>query len=106
MLITATAPAGLFAFKRKIGLHRQWATRSYAIALVFIGGRFVMGITGWEQLGIEMVQAVIWGCLAMSVVAADISIHWNEIRSVFSTAPAKPRAQTQQTLPEPVPDAA
>jgi hypothetical protein len=32
----ATALAGLFAYKRKIALHRQWVTRSYAIALVFI----------------------------------------------------------------------
>ncbi len=51
MLMGATALAFLFAFKRKIALHRQWATRSYAIALVFIGGRFILGITGWEALG-------------------------------------------------------
>src|SRR5262245_2302207 len=29
----------------------------YAIALVFIGARFVMGVTGWEALGVEIVQA-------------------------------------------------
>src|SRR6185295_2110131 len=51
MLMGATALAGLFAVKRKIALHRQWATRSYAIALVFIAGRFVLGVTGWEALG-------------------------------------------------------
>jgi len=85
MLMGATALAFLFAFKRKIALHRQWATRSYAIALVFIGARFVMGVTGWEALGVEIVQAVIWSCLALSVVFADISIHWKEIRSALST---------------------
>jgi hypothetical protein len=85
MLMGATALAFLFAFKRKIALHRQWATRSYAIALVFIGGRFILGITGWEALGIEIVQAMIWSCLALSVVFADISIHWKEIRSALST---------------------
>src|SRR5689334_10990905 len=51
MLVGATTLAFLFAYKRKIELHRQWATRSYAIALVFIAGRFVLGITGWEALG-------------------------------------------------------
>ena len=66
MLIGATVLAGLFAVKRKIAAHRQWATRSYAIALVFIGSRFVLGITGWEALGVEIVQAVIWSCLALS----------------------------------------
>ena len=90
MLIGATAMAGLFAYKRKIALHRQWATRSYAIALVFIAGRFVMGVTGWEALGVEIVQAIIWSCLALSVVFADIAIHWKEIRSTV-TIPVQSR---------------
>ena len=89
MLMSATALMLLFAVRRKIALHRQWATRSYAIALVFIAGRFVMGVTGWERLGIEMIQAIIWSCLALSVVLADVSIHWREIRSALSGASAK-----------------
>jgi hypothetical protein len=84
MLIGATSLAFLFAFRRKIALHRQWATRSYAIALVFIGGRFVMGITGWETLGVEIVQAIIWSCLALAVPLADVSLHWKEIRALLS----------------------
>ena len=89
MVMTATALAFLFAFRRKIALHRQWATRSYALALVFIAARFVMGVTGWEALGVEIVQAIIWACLAMALVFADISIHWREIRSALFGAPAK-----------------
>jgi uncharacterized membrane protein len=84
MLIGATSLAFLFAFRRKIALHRQWATRSYAIALVFIGGRFVMGITGWETLGVEIVQAIIWSCLALAVPLADVSLHWKEICALLS----------------------
>jgi uncharacterized membrane protein len=87
MLIGATAFAGLFAYKRKIALHRQWVTRSYAIALVFIAGRFVLGVTGWEVLGVEIAQAIIWACLALSVPLADVVIHWKEIRSALSTSP-------------------
>src|SRR5215510_23484 len=79
MLMTATFLAFLFAFRRKIALHRQWATRSYAIALVFIAGRFVMGTTGWETLGVEIVQAIIWSCLALSVPLADIALNWREL---------------------------
>ena len=85
MLMGATTLAFLFAFRRKIALHKQWATRSYAIALVFIAGRFVMGITGWEALGVEIVQAIIWSCLALSMVVADVSIHWKEIRAALAT---------------------
>ena len=84
MLMGATTLAFMFAFRRKIALHRQWATRSYAIALVFIGGRFVLGVTGWETLGIEIAQAIIWSCLALSVPLADISLHWREILNALS----------------------
>ena len=84
MLMGATSLAFLFAFRRKIALHRQWAARSYAIALVFIGARFVLGVTGWEQLGVEIVQAIIWSCLALAVPLADVSLHWREIRSILS----------------------
>ena len=84
MLMGATLLAFLFAFRRKIALHRQWATRSYAIALVFIGGRFVMGVTGWERLGVEIVQAIIWSCLALAVPLADVSLHWKDIVAAFS----------------------
>src|SRR6476469_7376237 len=97
MLMSATALALLFAVRRKIALHRQWATRSYAIALVFIGGRFVLGITGWEALGVEIVQAMIWACLALSVVLADVSIHWREIRLALRSTEV--RVSKKETVP-------
>jgi hypothetical protein len=98
MLMSATALAFLFAFKRKISLHRQWAVRSYAIALVFIAGRFVLGITGWETLGVEIVQAIIWACLAFSVLLGDVAIHWREICAAFSTS-ATSTLPTKETVP-------
>jgi hypothetical protein len=97
MVMIATSLAFLFAYKRKINLHKQWATRSYAIALVFIAGRFVMGITGWEKLGVEIVQAIIWSCLALSMVFADISIHWRELKSALSTSVKKEPAKASTT---------
>lgn len=88
MLMGTTLLAFVFAFKRKIALHRQWATRSYAVALVFIAGRFVMGITGWEALGVEIVQAIIWSCLVLAVPLADVSLNWRELRNTVA-APVK-----------------
>lgn len=99
MLIGATALAFLFAYRRKITQHRQWVTRSYAIALVFIEGRFIMGVTGWEQLGVEIVQAIIWSCLAMSVLLGDLAIHWTEIRVALSS-PARSNVPAKQPLPD------
>lgn len=98
MLMGATSLAFVFAFKRKIALHKQWVTRSYAIALVFIAGRFVLGITGWETLGVEIVQAIIWGCLALSVPVADIALNWKELRNV--SAPVKAALPSQQNVVE------
>src|SRR5689334_24943883 len=94
MLMSITIIAFVFAFKRKIALHKQWATRSYAVALVFIGARFFLGVTGFEKLGVEMVQAVIWSCLALSVPLADFALNWRELRSrsaatVKTTLPSK-----------------
>ena len=103
LLMSVTAIAFVFAVRRKIALHRQWATRSYAVALVFIAGRFVMGITGWETLGVEIVQAIIWSCLVLAVPLADLSLNWRELRNV-SSVPVKPAAP--QSVPERVPRAA
>jgi len=103
LLMGATTIAFVFAVRRKIALHRQWATRSYALALVFIAGRFVLGITGWEALGVEIVQAIIWGCLALAVPLADVSLNWRELRNV-SSVPVKPAAP--QSVPESMPRAA
>lgn len=97
MLMSTTALAFLFAFKRKIALHRQWATRSYAVALVFIAGRFVMGITGWETLGVEIVQAIIWSCLALSLLLGDVAIHWREICAALSLTQKTP-AKRKETV--------
>ena len=66
---------------------------------MFIGGRFVLGVTGWEVLGIEIAQAIIWSCLALSVVLADVSIHWKEIRAALSTSPVKSGVPRKQTVP-------
>lgn len=95
MLMSITIIAFVFAFRRKIALHRQWATRSYAVALVFIGARFFLGVTGWEKLGIEIVQAVIWSCMALAVPVADFALNWRELRSrsaagVKAAMPSKP----------------
>jgi hypothetical protein len=99
MLMSVTIIAFVFAFRRKIALHRQWATRSYAVALVFIGARFFLGVTGWEKLGVEMVQAVIWSCLALSVPLADFALNWRELRS-RSAAGVKAALPSKQDLPE------
>lgn len=80
MLFVVTGVALVFARRRRLTLHRQWMTRSYAVGLVFFANRFILGVTGLESAGVEIVQAVIWGCLAMSVILADVVNDWQELR--------------------------
>lgn len=101
MLIRTAAIAFVFAYRRKIALHRQGVMRSYAVALVFIEGRFIMGVTGWEQLGVEIAQAIIWACLAMSILLADLANNWVEMRAAVS-APIPSRVPTKLNLPDTV----
>lgn len=58
LLIAPTAIALRFAIQRQITLHRQWMTRSYAVALVFFEGRFILGVTGLEAVP-AMIEPVI-----------------------------------------------
>jgi uncharacterized membrane protein len=98
LLLATTLIAFVFAYKRKIAQHRQWMIRSYAVALVFIEGRFILGVTGWEQLGVEMAQAVIWSCLALSILLADLANHWLEIRAALQTPVWSPAPVKQEAL--------
>lgn len=105
MLMGTTLVALVFAVKRKITQHRQWMIRSYAVALVFLEVRFILGVTGWEQLGVEIVQAVIWSCLALSLLIADVINNWLELRAAV-TAPVKAhvpvKRETLEGVAEPV----
>jgi uncharacterized membrane protein len=48
LLMTTTAIALGFILKGKVQQHRQWMTRSFAVALVFLEVR-ISGVTGWEK---------------------------------------------------------
>ncbi len=91
MLMTTTAVAFLFALRRRINAHRQWMTRSYAVALVFFEGRFITGITGWETSDTAL-QTTIWSCLALSLLLAELANQWPELRLALSPARARARA--------------
>ena len=105
LIIGTTTLAGYFAFKRKLGVHRQWATRSYAAALVFIFARVFIGLTGAGAMGVEMVQAVIWSCIVAAVPLADVSLSWKDLRSSVSQS-TKHVVPQKQNVTESLPRAA
>ena len=95
-----TAIALYFILKGKVQLHRQWMTRSFAVAIVFLEVRVVLGITGWERLGPSVVETVVWMCVAFSLLFADFVLQWQDLsrlRPVPVKAPAPPVVPAVQT---------
>jgi uncharacterized membrane protein len=92
MLTTAIALS--FALRGKIQLHRQWMTRSYAVAIVFLEVRVISGLGGWESP--VALETIVWSCIALSLLFADIAIQWQDLR------PARPvAAKALRTMVEP-----
>jgi uncharacterized membrane protein len=80
LLMLTTGLAFVFIRQGKIQQHRAWMTRSFAVALVFVEVRVVGGVTGWDNLGIAATETIVWGCLAFSILSADIVLQWQELR--------------------------
>jgi len=57
---------------RRIEQHRQWMTRSFAMALVFLEVRVIGGVTGWETQGVAAVETIVWCCIAFAYPLADL----------------------------------
>ena len=73
MLTSAVALA--FILKGNVQQHRQWMTRSFAVALVFLEVRVILGVTGWERLGPAAVETVVW--YAMSLPFCSRTLYCN-----------------------------
>jgi hypothetical protein len=85
----STALIGImFAMRGKIQLHRQWMTRSYACAIIFLEVRVISGLEGWDGNFVAL-ETVIWVCIGMALLFADFMIQWPDIRPA-RRAVAKP----------------
>lgn len=75
MITTGIALA--FILAGKVQQHRQWMTRSFAVAIVFLEVRVVSGVTGWESGAAT--ETIVWSCLAFSLLFADIVLQLQEM---------------------------
>ena len=87
MLVGVTAIALNFILKGNVTQHRNWMTRSYAVTLVFLEGRFFSGLFGMDT-NEPISLAIIWACLAMSLPIADVGIHLQDMMRKRSVARA------------------
>jgi hypothetical protein len=81
LLVTTTAIGFVFAFKRMIPQHRQWMTRSYAVALTFFQIRLIVGVMGWDH-DPAMLEIVVWSCTASAILVGDIANQIYELQAM------------------------
>ena len=74
--MTTTGFGIVFILKGKVQEHRQWMTRSFAVALVFLEVRVIGGVTGWENIDVHSNETIVWACLAFSILSADLLLQW------------------------------
>jgi hypothetical protein len=83
ILLVTTAIGLAFALKRMIPQHRQWMTRSYAVALTFFVIRFILGVTGLDRPPDPAIaEIVVWACVALAVLVGDLANQWYELSSM------------------------
>ena len=100
--MVTTGIAMVFILKGKVQEHQQWMTRSFAVALVFLEGRVIGGVTGWENLGDRVSETIVWVCLAFSVLSADLVLQWQKLGLAPSVLRRPSSASPQRTLESPV----
>jgi uncharacterized membrane protein len=88
LLMLTTGIAFGFILKGKVQQHRQWMTRSFAVAVVFLEVRVIAGLGGWDDNG-AVVETIVWMCVGFSVVVGDIAV---QIQELLRTRPL-PKAQ-------------
>jgi uncharacterized membrane protein len=87
LLMTTTGIAFYFIRKRRIQQHRQWMTRSYAVALVFFEVRLISGVLGFDDSNTAG-ETIIWICLALAIPLADIVLQIQDSWRARSSAAA------------------
>ena len=75
--IFATTMALYFVRSGKIQQHRQWMTRSFFCAIIFLEVRAIVTLFQLPQSAIE---AVVWACVAAAYPLADLTLQIDELR--------------------------
>jgi uncharacterized membrane protein len=91
LLMLTTGIAFGFILNGKVQQHRQWMTRSFAVAIVFLEVRVIGGLTGLDQSP-AAIETIVWSCLAFSLLSADVVLQIQELRRSRPTV----RAQVAQ----------
>lgn len=94
LLMLTTATAFYFVRQGRIQQHRVWMTRSFAVALVFLEVRVVIGLTGWENVP-GATETVVWTLVALAIPAADFVM---QVQELARSRPKMMRARAASPL--------
>ena len=97
-----TGIAMVFILKGKVQDHRQWMTRSFAVAIVFLEVRVIGGLGGWEDLDVHANETIVWACLAFSILSADLVLQWQQPRPSYSVVRRRSSACPERKLEGPL----
>ena len=74
----------MFILRGKLQQHRQWMTRSFAAAMIFLEVRAIIDLSGWGAY----LEVIIWCCTAAAIPLADLVLNFEELRRTRAV-PAK-----------------
>jgi uncharacterized membrane protein len=74
--IFCTLMAMIFILQRKVQLHRQWMTRSFACAIIFLEVRLIQGVFNIDE---RFTEIIVWGCVVAAVPLADLVLQLQEL---------------------------
>jgi uncharacterized membrane protein len=76
-----TGIAFFFALRGNIQQHKQWMTRSFAVALVFLEVRVILYFFPAieKNMGIDGVMMVVWICVVFAVFLGDVVLQAEEL---------------------------
>ena len=89
--IFATFMAMLFILRGKVQQHRQWMTRSFACAIIFLEVRTIGGLTHWDKY----TEAIVWFCVAAAFPLADLVLQIQDSSRTRATPARKAQPATQ-----------
>jgi uncharacterized membrane protein len=85
LLMITTGIAFAFIRAGKVQQHRQWMTRSFAVAIVFLEVRVIGGLGGWDN-NLAATETIVWICVGFSVLVGDIAL---QVQEYLRTRPVR-----------------
>lgn len=71
-----TGMALVMILRGKVEMHRQWMTRSFACALIFLEVRVIDGLFGMQN---KFDEIIVWCCVVAAVPLADLMLQTQEM---------------------------